>query len=100
LEETQKSLSEEIEGRKQEIQKNEEYKKRLLENEKKTKEYKKTIKKLSQKILELQENLKAFETKSKEDSITKESTQEGITTDEDKPIDSFSIKYFNLPNPS
>jgi hypothetical protein len=83
LEETQKSLTEEIEARKLDLQKMEDYKKRLLENEKKTKEYKKTIKKLSQKILELQEKITASEAKPKEDSMTKENTEEAIATDED-----------------
>ena len=73
----------------------EDYKKRLIENEKKTKEYKKTIKKLSQKILEIQEKINTTEAKSKDDSMTKESTQEGIPTDEDKPLDSACIKLVN-----
>ncbi len=90
IEETQKSLTEEIEGRKLDLQKLEDHKKRLIENEKKMKEYKKTIKKLSQKILELQDKLNLAEIKPKEDSIIREPTQDGITTDEDKPVDSTS----------
>jgi len=53
MEEIEKHLNEEMEGRKGEIRKYDELKKRLLESEKKSKEYKHTIKKLSQQIVDL-----------------------------------------------
>jgi len=53
FEEVEKHLNEEVEGRKKDILKGDELKKRLLEFERKSKEYKKTIKKLSQQILDL-----------------------------------------------
>ncbi len=53
FEEVEKHLNDEVEGRKLDIRKGDELKKKLLEFERKSKEYKKTIKKLSQQILDL-----------------------------------------------
>jgi chromosome segregation ATPase len=53
FEEVEKHLNDEVEGRKVDIRKGDELKKKLLEFERKSKEYKKTIKKLSQQILDL-----------------------------------------------
>jgi len=53
FQEVETHLNDEVEGRKVDIRKGDELKKRLVEFERKSKEYKKTIKKLSQQILDL-----------------------------------------------
>ena len=69
LVEVEKHMNDEIEGRKGDIKKYEDLKKRFIETERKEKEYKKTIKNLSQQLVEFRDKeTKELEEKAKNEA--------------------------------
>jgi len=66
LKQTEKNLDDEMEAHRKSLDKNEAYKSKLIESDKKKIDYKKTIKKLSQQILELHNKLNDQQNKKEE----------------------------------